>query len=206
MQTKLKELRKERHYTQEQMADYLGVSYVQYYKYEKGQTDLSTDTLIKIAQLFECTTDEILGIEKKTIVNAFPLEKPILLPVYGEIAAGVPISADQSPTGEYIYEDKQYGDGNHIVLRVVGDSMSPDIVNGSYAIIRCQRYAQPNQIVAVCIEDNYATLKKYVPQPNGLVIFQPINPTYQPIVVSKKQMENGEVVIIGVLREVKRKF
>ena len=84
--------------------------------------------------------------------------------------------------------------------------MYPDIVNGSYAIIRCQNYAQPNQIVAVCLEDNSATLKKYVPQPNGIVIFQPINPTYQPIVVTKKQMENGEAIIIGVLREVKRKF
>lgn len=206
MQNRLKELRKERHITQEKMAELLGVSYVQYFKYEKGQTDLSTPTLIKLAEIFNCTTDEILGLPTKAVVNVFPLEKPIMLPVYGEIAAGTPINADQSPTGEYIYEDQVYGDGNHIVLRVVGDSMSPDIVNGSYAIIRCQNYAQPNQIVAVCLEDNSATLKKYVPQPNGIVIFQPINPTYQPIVVTKRQMENGDAVIIGVLREVKRKF
>lgn len=209
MQNKLKELRKKNHVTQEQMATFLGVSYVQYYKYEKGQTDLSTETLIRLANFFHCTTDEILGLPVKKespIVNVFPLEKPIMLPVYGEIAAGTPINTEQSPTGEYIYEDQVYGDGNHIVLRVIGDSMYPDIVNGSYAIIRCQNYAQPNQIVAVCLEDNSATLKKYVPQPNGIVIFQPINPSYQPIVVTKKQMENGEAIIIGVLREVKRKF
>ena len=206
MNNNLKEIRKSRHITQEEMAKKLGVSYNQYFRYEKGTSDLSTDILVKLANILQCSTDEILGVTTKTIVNAFPLDKPIILPVYGEIAAGTPINTEQSPTGEYIYEDQVYGDGNHIVLRVIGDSMYPDIVNGSYAIIRCQNYAQPNQIVAVCLEDNSATLKKYVPQPNGIVIFQPINPSYQPIVVTKKQMENGEAIIIGVLREVKRKF
>ena len=209
MTNRLKELRRKNHITQEQMASLLDVSVVQYYKYEKGQTDLSTETLVRLAKFFNCTTDEILGLSVKKdtpIVNVFPLEKPIMLPVYGEIAAGTPINTDQSPTGEYIYEDQVYGDGNHIVLRVVGDSMYPDIVNGSYAIIRCQNYANPNQIVAVCVDDGCATLKKYVPQPNGIIIFQPINPAFQPIVVTKQQMENGEAIIIGILREVKRKF
>ena len=203
---KLKELRKERKLTQEYMAQALGVSVVQYYKYEKGQTDLSTSVLVKLADILNCTTDEILGIKPKMFENTFPLDQPIILPVYGEISAGVPINTSQSPTGEYIYEDKQYGDGNHFVLRVVGDSMYPDIVDGSYAIIRCQNYAQPNQIVAVCLDKEYATLKKYIPQSNGVCIFQPINPKYQPIVVTPQQLKNGDAFILGILREVKRKF
>ena len=188
------------------MAELLGVSVVQYYKYEKGQTDLSTAVLVKLAEIFNCTTDEVLGIKPKMYENTFPLDQPIILPVYGEIAAGVPINTSQSPTGEYIYEDKQYGDGNHFVLRVVGDSMYPDIVDGSYAIIRCQNYAQPNQIVAVCLDKEYATLKKYIPQANGVCIFQPINPKYQPIIVTPQQFKNGDAFILGILREVKRKF
>jgi len=203
---KLKELRKKKHITQERMAELLDVSYNQYYKYETGKTDLSTATLIKLSEILKCTTDEILGLDQKKLGNIYELEKPIILPVYGEISAGVPINTSQSPTGEYIYEDKQYGDGNHFVLRVVGDSMYPDIVDGSYAIIRCQNYAQPNQIVAVCLDKEYATLKKYIPQSNGVCIFQPINPKYQPIVVTPQQFKNGDAFILGILREVKRKF
>lgn len=203
---KLRELRKARGFTQEDIAKYLDVSMVTVYSYEKGATGMSEDTLIKLSQLLNCTVDELLGVTPKRLVNTYPLESPIMLPVYGEIAAGAPISTNQSPTGEYIYEDKIYGDGNHIVLRVEGDSMYPDIVDGSYAIIRCQNYAQPNQIVAVCLDKEYATLKKYIPQVDGSAIFQPINPKYQPIMVTAKQFKTGDATIIGVLREVKRKF
>lgn len=207
MDNKLKELRKKKKLTQQDMADLIGVSLVQYFKYEKGVTDITTSTLVKLAQILDCSVDDILGLNPRiSPSNIFPLEKPIMLPVYGEIAAGVPINTNQSPTGEYIYEDQTYGDGKHIVLRVEGDSMYPDIVDGSYAIIRCQNYAQPNQIVAVCIDKETATLKKYVPQKNGTVIFQPINPKYSPYVFTAKQMENGDAIILGILREVKRKF
>jgi len=202
----LRELRKKKGLTLEALASYLGVSVVSVSNYEKGKFGMSEDTLIKLSELFGCSIDELLGFNKKYPSNVYPLEKPIVLPVYGEIAAGVPLNTNQSPTGEYIYEDTQYGDGNHIVLRVAGDSMSPDIVDGSYAIIRCQNYAQPNQIVAVCLDKEFATLKKYIPQTNGSAIFQPINPKYSPIVVSAKQFKDGDATIIGVLREVKRKF
>ena len=203
---RLKELRKARGFTQEDIAKYLDVSTVTIHSYEKGATGMSEDTLIKLSELLNCTIDELPGVTSKRLVNTYPLESPIMLPVYGEIAAGVPISTNQSPTGEYIYEDQVYGDGKHIVLRVTGDSMSPDIVDGSYAIIRCQNYAQVNQIVAVCIDKETATLKKYIPQKNGTVIFQPINPKYTPYVFTAKQMENGDAIILGILREVKRKF
>lgn len=203
---KLKELRKTKGVTQEDIAKYLGVSTVTIFNYERGASGMSEDTLIKLAHFFNCSVDELLGVKRVFPSNVYPLDSPITLPVYGEIAAGVPLNTNQSPTGEYIYEDQAYGDGNHIVLRVSGDSMSPDIVDGSYAIIRCQNYAQPNQIVAVCLDKEFATLKKYIPQPNGSAIFQPINPKYTPIMVTAKQFKDGDAVIIGVLREVKRKF
>ena len=203
---KLRELRKKKGYTQKDIAEYCDVSLVTVGSWESGTTGLSEEHLIRLSELLKCSTDELLGIEPKRLSNIYPLDNPIMLPVYGEITAGEPISTNQSPTGEYIYEDQIYGDGNHIVLRVVGDSMYPDIVDGSYAIIRCQSYAQPNQIVAVCLDKEYATLKKYIPQVDGSAIFQPINPKYQPIIVSAKQFKNGDANIIGVLREVKRKF
>jgi len=203
---KLKELRKARGYTQKDIAERLDVSLVTVGSWESGASKMSEEHLVKLAKFFKCSTDEILGVPTRKLVNAFPLETPITLPVYGEISAGVPINTNQSPTGDYIYEDQIYGDGKHIVLRVTGDSMSPDIVDGSYAIIRCQNYAQPNQIVAVCIDKETATLKKYIPQKNGTVIFQPINPKYTPYVFTAKQMENGDAIILGILREVKRKF
>lgn len=46
--------------TQKQIADYLGMKQPQYFRYEQGYRDLPTDILIRLADLYDTTTDYIL--------------------------------------------------------------------------------------------------------------------------------------------------
>ena len=164
-----------------------------------------------MANITGYSSDYILGRSvtsslPSNVSNIYPLEAPIRLPLYGEIAAGQPINTNQSPTDEWVFEDPLYGDGNHFVLKVVGNSMEPDIPNGALAVIRHQNYADKGQIVAVVIDGECATLKRYIPQDNGTVLFQANNPNAQSYVVTQEQCELGEVRIIGILRETKRRY
>ena len=50
---------------QMQVAEYLGMKQPQYNRYERGLRDLPTDVLIRLAQLYQTSTDYILGLTNK---------------------------------------------------------------------------------------------------------------------------------------------
>ena len=57
---KLLALRKEKGFTQKDVADRLGISRQAYANYETGNREPDITTLIKIAQLFEVSVDELV--------------------------------------------------------------------------------------------------------------------------------------------------
>ncbi|MBE6791050.1 MAG: helix-turn-helix transcriptional regulator [Clostridia bacterium] len=59
---RLRDLREDHDLSQRQVAEYLGMKQPQYNRYERGLRDIPTDVLIKLAQLYNTTTDYILGI------------------------------------------------------------------------------------------------------------------------------------------------
>lgn len=65
---KISKLRKDNNYTQEQMADVLGVSRQAVSKWESNLTYPETDKLIRICKLFNCTTDYLL-LENETFIK-----------------------------------------------------------------------------------------------------------------------------------------
>lgn len=208
---RLKEIRKSKRLTQQEVANYIGISQNNYSYWENEKVKIDNESIKRLADYFGVSVDYLLGRSvtsslPSNVSNIYPLDAPIRLPLYGEIAAGQPVNTNQSPTDEWVFEDPVYGDGNHFVLKVIGNSMEPEIPNGSLAIIRHQDYAEKGQIVAVVIDGECATLKRYMPQDNGTILFQATNPTAQSYVVTKEQCGLGEVRIIGILRETKKRY
>lgn len=130
--------------------------------------------------------------------NTFPLAEPIKLPILGEIKAGRPISTEQGNIVEWEFSDEEYADGEHFMLNVIGDSMSPTVPNGSIAIIRAQNFAEKGQVVAFALDGDYATLKRIYPQPNGSILLRGDNPEAESYTITKEDLENGYAHIIGV--------
>lgn len=60
---RLKELRKEKGYTQEQMANILEIGQSAYAKWENGKTEPSFESLVKLVDLFEVSLDWLFGRE-----------------------------------------------------------------------------------------------------------------------------------------------
>lgn len=58
---RIRDLREDHDLTQRDIANMLGMLQPQYYRYEKGYRDVPSDILIKLADIYETSTDYILG-------------------------------------------------------------------------------------------------------------------------------------------------
>ena len=74
----LKEIRKRNNLTQKEVAKYLNIANSTYNGYEKETSEPNIQNLIKLAELFDCSIDEIIGNEKKTNFTASPEKQNLL--------------------------------------------------------------------------------------------------------------------------------
>lgn len=92
---KLSVLRKEKNYTQEQLADILGVSRQSISKWESDIAYPETDKLIAMGKLFECSMDYLLKEEvtEKGTIEAYKYKVQKILKIAG-IIFGVVLAID----------------------------------------------------------------------------------------------------------------
>ena len=108
------------------------------------------------------------------------------VPLVGQIAAGIPIFAHESIEDELPLPRQLVGEGDLIVLRVVGDSMiNAAITHGDLVVVRRGSDPENGDIVAAMIEsetsaDGEATVKTFKKR-DGHVWLIPHNPAYPPI-------------------------
>lgn len=57
---RLREMREDHDLSQAQVAQHLGMKQPQYFRYEQGYRDLPTDILIRLADLYQTSTDYLL--------------------------------------------------------------------------------------------------------------------------------------------------
>ena len=126
------------------------------------------------------------------------------VPLVGRIAAGVPIFADESVEDVIPLPRQLVGEGDLIMLKVVGDSMiGAAIADGDWVVVRRESDIENGDIVAAMIDsetsaDAEATVKMFS-RSDGHVWLVPFNPAYTPIMGDKATML-GKVV--AVLRRV----
>ena len=59
---RIRDLREDHDLTQKYVAEYLSMKQPQYFRYENGTRDIPSDILIKLATLYDTSTDYILGL------------------------------------------------------------------------------------------------------------------------------------------------
>lgn len=99
----------------------------------------------------------------------------IELPMYGRIAAGLPIEALQNQSDVLEVPTALLGSGEHFGLEVAGDSMiEAGILDGDYVIIQRGDVADNGQIVVALVDDNEVTLKRLRRRGNSIAL-EPCN-------------------------------
>jgi repressor LexA len=122
------------------------------------------------------------------------------VPRVGRIAAGGPILADQLIEEIVPLPRQLVGEGELIILTVVGDSMiDAAIADGDWVVVRRESDIENGDIVAAMIEsdtsaDREATVKTFKKQ-DGHVWLIPHNPAYAPILADHATIV-GKVVAV----------
>ncbi|HLJ05801.1 MAG TPA: transcriptional repressor LexA [Acetobacteraceae bacterium] len=103
----------------------------------------------------------------------------IQLPLYGRIAAGMPIEALRDPTSYVDMPVHLLGTGEHYALEVAGDSMvEAGILDGDTAIIRRDEAAENGQIVVALVDESEVTLKRLRKRGNSIAL-EPCNARHE---------------------------
>jgi repressor LexA len=108
----------------------------------------------------------------------------VVVPLIGQIAAGVPINAAETVEDTFTLPRRLVGPGTLFMLRVKGDSMTGcGIADGDLVVIRQQPAAENGEVVAAQLDRSgtaEATIKT-LRRVDGHTWLIPHNPAYQPI-------------------------
>ena len=100
-------------------------------------------------------TQRITGVKSAESAGA------VHLPLYGRIAAGLPIEAMRDTGVQVEVPAAMLGGGEHYALEVAGDSMiEAGILDGDTVIIRRSDAAENGQIVVALVDEGEVTLKR----------------------------------------------
>ena len=138
--------------------------------------------------------------EEKKVKQALQ-SSTISIPLYGKIAAGIPIDAiaDECETISVPYE--MVTKGMFYALTVEGDSMvEAGILDGDTAIIKKTNLAENGQIVVALVEDCEATLKVWKKKRDE-VFLEPCNKYYE-----IRKLHASQVKVQGILSGIIRKY
>lgn len=192
---RLRLLRDKAGLSQQAIAKEIGISDTAYQNYEHGHRNIPGDVLIRMARLFNTTTDYILDITYHDLQPG----KFINVPLTGRIAAGDPIPMDEVEDEREAPAKFKADDPDVFLLRVEGDSVNRVIPDGSFALIS-PKYKEPNErdLFAVAVNGYDATIKHVKPLANGLMLIPDSHdPTYRPQVFDYNEDDAEEVTIIG---------
>lgn len=194
---RIRQVRQEQDVTQQELADYIGVSKQAVYKYENNiVTNIPTDKVDAIAKRLKVSPAYLMGWEeqpepkKPPIPPGFePMPKMKKIPLIGSIACGEPITAEQNIEKMVDVPENIRCDFS---LTCHGDSMvDAGIHDKDVVYIRIQPEVENGEIAAVRI-DGEATLKRVYYNP-GTLTLMPANPAYAPMVYTGPQLEEVHI-------------
>lgn len=207
----LKTARKRKGLTQQQVADFIGISQNNYSYWENGKVKIDNISLQRLSELFGVSVDYLLGRENHTTIDTTPRAAKIKdlaikdevelndfypVPLLGSVVAGVPIESQEDLEG-YVYISFKPKE-EYFALRVHGESMiNAGIRDNSILIVHKQAYANCGDIV-VAMLNGEQTVKRFKMYGDNIFLM-PENPAFEPIPVLK----GADFLILGKVVEVR---
>jgi repressor LexA len=122
----------------------------------------------------------------------------VAVPIVGNVAAGVPILAEQN-IEDHLMLSPDIAQEGWFLLKVRGDSMiNAAILDGDLVLVRPRQEASNGQIVVALVEDE-ATVKRFQRE-NGHVKLLAENPAYPPIVPNSLSIVGDVRAVIRVIK------
>lgn len=210
--TRLKNLRKSKKLTQQQIADAIGVSKTSVIYWEKDENLPKHDSLMALAQILGVTSNYLLyGKEDDSLDRNVTAPFPIsgrLVPVISWVQAGTWTAADSVPLDtqfkEWLPPNPKCGKNGYGLI-VVGESMSPDFrpsdkiyVNPDFQISDLKT---GDLVIVACDGETEATFKKLIVESNGMYL-EPLNPKWHEKIILLREGCKLVGKVVGLYRDV----
>ena len=195
--------------TQKEAASKLGIAPNTFNQYTTGKREPDNETLIRISEFFDVTTDYLLGKDAPDPSNLDlrPIGDIIRMRVTASISAGYNGLAE-------VFEDeyaeipvsllKGYAPKDIKILRVKGDSMYPRICAGDLVVMHVQESVDPGDIAVVIYNGDEATIKKinYVYGEDWMELI-PFNPEFKTRKIEGVELEQCKVLgkVLSLMRD-----
>ncbi len=135
------------------------------------------------------------------IHDAFlPKKEGTSVPVLGNVAAGMPLFAEENFDGTLTIPNERLKRGSrYYALQVKGDSMiHAGILDGDFAVIRYHQEAENGDIIVARVGDEAVTLKRFYRE-NNRIRLQAENPEFPPIYTQ-------DIQVLGILQMIIREY
>lgn len=198
---RIRELRKRMGVSMNTLARRLQIAESTLGYWERGVYEPSRDMLVELSSIFSVPIDYILGNDE-----AIERHSDNWIPVYGKVAAGIPIEEitdivdmEEIPA-EWLKDGSKY-----LALEIHGESMMPNFREGDHVLVRRQPDVENGEIAIVQVNGDSATCKKIKKTTEGMFLLS-LNPAYEPIFYSAKDVETLPVEILGRVMENRQKY
>ena len=198
---RIKSLLEKNNMNQKELSEKLDITEATLSRYINGQRKPTGDTLIKLSQILDTTTDYILKGNDKSAerfletrcldVDLSSLQK---LNIIGTVCAGKGRQAYEEKIGEEYAYIENANPLEHFYLKIKGDSMEPKISAGDLALVHRQNDVDSGDLAIVLVNDEDGVIKKVIKNPNSIELhsFNPYYPTRE-----FKGEEMNSIKIIG---------
>lgn len=194
---RIAEARRARGWSQRDLAERLHVTQQAVARYESGERDLRSETLVSLSRELGVTVAYLMGLASAPEREA---RDPLVeVPLLGAIAAGTPIEMIQVDERHPILAEVADAHPDAFLLKVRGESMNRILPDGCYALVDpCDTIDAPGKPYAVCVDGQEATIKRVRPLENGLELMpDSTDPTFKPVVLDYGAADAEEVTVIG---------
>nr|WP_288697693.1 S24 family peptidase [uncultured Allisonella sp.] len=171
---------------------------------ENGDNDVSQSKLKKFADILDVSIDFLLDDGKDKASVSRP--KGVRIPVLGNVAAGIPITAITDVEDWEEIPEKLASSGTYFALRIKGQSMEPRIKDGDVVIVRQQSDVDTGDVAIVLVNGDEATVKEVKKLDTGIMLIGWNTAVYSPRFYSAKDIKSLPVRIIGKVVELRGKF
>lgn len=180
------------------------------YRYMNAEMSPKITTVKYLAEYYNVNPIWLMGYDVPMNIEVQQFAKNTLnnsaiVFVYGTIPAGIPMECIEDVIDtEEISADMLRGGKQYFGLRVKGNSMEPDYLDGDTLILERTDDCESGDDCVVMVNGDDGTFKRVFKNENGIIL-QPLNSEYAPMVFTNEQIENLPVKVIGIVEEIRRK-
>lgn len=193
----LKKYRKNKGFTQADVAKILNITPQAYANYEQGTRTPDINTCKLLSEIFDISLYTLLDEEP-------PKKKGVKIPVLGTIPAGIPIEAIEDIIDYEEISEEMASRGEYFALKVKGTSMSPEITDGEVAIVKAQEDAESGDICVVMVNGDNATLKRIKKSTQGITLVPTNTIDFEPTFYTNEEILTLPVRILGKVVETRK--